>query len=109
MQSINTTAQEQAKIHPKYIRTHLNWLLPTGLATAGILVLMMYLPITTQNHVNKTPVHPQNNKKIQLSQVNMKSLSQSLESNLMNPITAEKKALQADLEYFKSLFSLKKT
>jgi len=100
-------SQNQQTQHNNSSRTF-NWLLPTGLASAALLVAMMNLiPVNNQHKIIDTS--DQNKLVVKMPEVDVKALSLSLESSLISGITAEKKALQADLNYMKSLFSLKKS
>ena len=107
MQNIQAIQNKPSTTQLKTSSTRFNWLLPTGLATAALVVVMMNLAPTAINNPEKIIHQPYQNKPIaKLSQVDVKALSTAFESSLVSGINAEKKALQADFEYFKSIFSL---
>lgn len=101
MQSIESIKEKQSRTSIKSF----NWLMPTGLAIAALLVVMMN--IIPMNQHDKIIANPQQNKiLVKLPQVDVQALSISLGSSFISGITAEKKALQADLIYMKTIFSL---
>ncbi len=88
----------------KRIRNY-NWLMPTGLATAALMVLMINL-MPVSNQTNPIETIKQNTTRIKLPEINIAAISLSVETNLTSKINAEKKAIQADLNYIKTMFTL---
>ena len=99
IENVQTTSQSL-----KILRNY-RWLMPTGLATAALLVLMMNL-IPMNNHPTSIGVSKPVTQIIKLPKINIATLSMSFESSLIGGIAAEKKAIQADLNYIKTMFTL---
>ena len=104
MHKINNSKRTQQN-HNALRKFH--WLIPTGFAMAALILVVMNI---TPNEIDETVSQPNFNKNIvKLSKLNINALSSALESNLVSNIQAEQKAIQADLKYFKTIFSLNKS
>ena len=102
MHRIENTKKAQQKV--KSFRL-LNWLIPTGFAAAASMLVVMN--ITPTSISDKAVIQSNlNYQVVKLSKLDIKALSMALESNLTSNIQAEKKALLADLNYIKNIFTL---
>jgi len=82
-----------------------NWLIPSGFVAAALMLIMLNL--IPEPVIEKQPVHALSEQKmVEISNLNINTLSVALESKLISKIQAEQKALNADFNYMKKFFTL---